>query len=79
MLPKSIYEKFVKGYSEKQWGVAANLLSKNLAKRFDVRIDNEPRLMRHKYQGIPLLGYTDFMRNLLKDIPVILNFVIMLL
>lgn len=74
MMPRLIYEKFVKGYSEKQWGVPARSLSANLAKRFDVREDDEPRLMRHKYQGIPSQGYAALMRNLLSGIPVLLNF-----
>ncbi len=73
MMPRLIYEKFVKGYSEKQWGVPATALSAGLAKRFDVREDDEPRLMRHKYQGIPIGGYTRLMRSLMKGIPVVLN------
>jgi UDP-galactopyranose mutase len=51
-----IYEKFVKGYSEKQWGVPAVGLSASLARRFDVRADDEPRLFRHKWQGLPIKG-----------------------
>ena len=74
IMPRLIYEKFVKGYTEKQWGVPAKALSANLAKRFDVRQDDEPRLMRHKYQGIPSQGYSGLMSNMLADIPVILNF-----
>jgi UDP-galactopyranose mutase len=74
MMPKIVYEKFVRGYSEKQWGVKATELSANLAKRFDVRLDDEPRLMRHTHQGIPRLGYSDMMKNMLKGIPIILNF-----
>ncbi|HEX8618737.1 MAG TPA: UDP-galactopyranose mutase [Thermoanaerobaculia bacterium] len=74
LMPRVIYEKFVKGYSEKQWGVEARTLSAGLAKRFDVREDDEPRLMRHKYQGIPSEGYAAFTRNLLAGIPVVLNF-----
>lgn len=73
MMPPLIYEKFVKGYTEKQWGVPARSLSANLAGRFDVREDDEPRLKRHRYQGIPLPGYAHFMRNLLNGIPLILN------
>jgi UDP-galactopyranose mutase len=73
MMPRAIYEKFVKGYSEKQWGVPATALSANLAKRFDVREDDEPRLVRHKFQGIPENGYTVFMEEMLKGIPVIVN------
>ncbi len=73
MMPAPIYAKFVKGYSEKQWGVPAASLSAELARRFDVRDDDEPRLMRHRFQGIPTLGYTGFMRALLTGIPVLLN------
>ena len=74
IMPRLIYEKFIKGYSEKQWGVPARGLQANLAKRFDVREDDEPRLMRHKYQGIPVKGYAGFMQTMLKGIPVLLNF-----
>lgn len=73
MMPRLIYEKFVKGYTEKQWGVPVHTLSAGLAKRFDVREDDEPRLVRHKYQGIPADGYAAFMRNMLAGIPVMLN------
>jgi len=74
MMPESIYKKFVKGYTEKQWGVPAKELSADLAGRFDVRTDEDPRLKRHKYQGIPLHGYAAFMQAMLSGIPVILNF-----
>lgn len=73
MMPESIYQKFVKGYTEKQWGVKATELSADLAKRFDVREDDEPRLMRHKFQGIPLNGYASFTEKLIEGIPLILN------
>ena len=73
MMPRVVYEKFVKGYSEKQWGVPARHLAAELAKRFDVREDDEPRLMRHKHQGIPESGYAGLMRAMLEGIPVLLN------
>lgn len=73
MMPRVIYEKFVKGYTEKQWGVAATSLSAGLARRFDVREDDEPRLVRHRYQGIPENGYAAFMQELLRGIPLLLN------
>jgi UDP-galactopyranose mutase len=73
IMPKLVYEKFVKGYTEKQWGVKAKCLDAGLAKRFDVREDDEPRLMRHTYQGIPVNGYSVFMQNLIDGIPLILN------
>ncbi len=73
MMPRVVYEKFVKGYSEKQWGVPAATLSATLAKRFDVREDDEPRLMRHTFQGVPEDGYTAFMSKLLDGIRVVVG------
>jgi len=73
-IPRSVYEKFVKGYTEKQWGVPARMLSAGLAERFVVREDSSPQLKQHKYQGLPENGYTDFMHKLLKGIPITLNF-----
>ena len=73
LMPRLVYEKFVKGYSEKQWGVPPRELAAGLVNRFDVRKDDEPRLARHKYQGIPENGYADFMRQMLAGIPVLLN------
>ena len=72
-MPAPIYEKFVRGYTEKQWGVPARELSPDLAKRFDVRDDDDPRLMRQAFQGIPQKGYAHFVRALLGNIPVLLN------
>lgn len=73
MMPRLVYEKFVKGYTEKQWGVPASALAASLAKRFDVRADGETRLVRHKYQGIPREGYAALMWNMLQGIPVVLD------
>jgi UDP-galactopyranose mutase len=73
MMPKLVYEKFVRGYTEKQWGVPATVLSADLARRFDVREDDEPRLVRHRFQGLPDRGYAHFMSELLCGIPVVLN------
>jgi UDP-galactopyranose mutase len=74
MMPRLVYDRFVRDYSEKQWGVPARALRKDLAGRFDVRKDGETRLSRHRYQGIPLRGYAAFMRSLLAGIPVELGF-----
>ena len=73
MMPALIYEKFVKGYSEKQWGVPAHTLATSLARRFDVRQDDQPRLVSHRFQGLPTDGYAGFARNLFDGIPVLLN------
>ena len=73
LMPRLVYEKFVKGYNEKQWGVPPATLAAGLIKRFDVRADDEPRLMRHQHQGIPKEGYAMLMQRMLKGIAVLLN------
>ena len=70
MMPEAIYTKFVKGYSEKQWGVPASELSATLARRFDVREGDDARLMRHEHQGIPEKGYAFLMTEMLRGIEV---------
>ena len=73
MMPRLVYEKFVKTYTEKQWGVPASQLSPLLARRFNMRQDDEPRLTRHKYQGLPEGGYASLMQNMLAHIPIVLG------
>jgi UDP-galactopyranose mutase len=70
MMPRLIYEKFVKGYTEKQWGVPACSLSPALARRIDFRADDNPYFKLHKYQGLPRDGYAALMENMLEGIPV---------
>lgn len=75
LMPRLVYEKFVKEYNEKQWGVPAHTLSAKLCGRFDVRHDDEPRLKPNaKYQGIPEPGYAEWTGRMLAGIPVILHY-----
>ena len=75
LMPRLIYENFVKGYTEKQWGVPARSLSAALCQRFDVRQDDNPYLHpRHKYQGIPTEGYSRMIERVLEGIPVVTSF-----
>ncbi len=73
IMPRVIYEKFVRNYTEKHWGVAARSLDPGLAGRFHVHEDDDPRLVRHKHQGIPVGGYANFISNMLSGVPLILN------
>lgn len=74
LMPRSVYETFVKEYNEKQWGVSASTLSADLCTRFDVRANDEPRLKPDaKHQGLPVLGYEALMQSMLRGIPLILN------
>ncbi|MEO5680378.1 MAG: UDP-galactopyranose mutase, partial [Acidimicrobiales bacterium] len=70
MMPEAVYRSFVKGYTEKQWGVPAATLSAELAGRFDVRDDDDRRLKRQRHQGIPVGGYARLMEAMLDGIPV---------
>ncbi len=75
LMPRAIYEKFIKEYNEKQWGVPAHTLTADLCKRFDVRADDEPVLKPDcKHQGIPLKGYAYLMQQMTEGIPVELGF-----
>jgi len=72
-LPRAIYEHFIKGYTEKQWGVPARTLSAELANRIQLRNDDDTRLMRHKHQGLPSRGYTAFIARMLEGIPLLMQ------
>lgn len=75
LMPRAIYEKFVKEYNEKQWGVPAPQLAASLCTRFDVRLGDEPRLTpARKHQGIPVAGYAELMRRMIDGIPTLLDF-----
>jgi UDP-galactopyranose mutase len=71
MMPQPVYEKFVKFYTAKQWGVPPHTLAAGLAGRFDVRADGDVRLKTSRHQGIPRGGYNLFMRRMLDAIPVV--------
>lgn len=69
-MPRTIYERFVRGYTEKQWGVPARFLDPRLARRIEVRADEDDRLKRSRYQGLPVEGYASLMRKMVDGIPV---------
>lgn len=74
LMPELIYEKFVKRYNEKQWGVPAHRLEAALCRRFDVRLDDNPFLTpKAKHQGIPTEGYSKMVERMLAGIPLLLN------
>lgn len=68
-----IYEKLVKGYTEKQWGRPCKELPAFIIKRLPVRFTFDNNYFNALYQGIPMGGYTQMVENLLKDIEVRLN------
>ena len=68
-----IYEKLVKGYTEKQWGRPCTELPSFIIKRLPVRLTFDNNYFNALYQGIPIGVYTKLIENLLGDIEVRLN------
>ena len=68
-----IYEKLIKGYTEKQWGRPCNELPAFIIKRLPVRLTFDNNYFNALYQGIPVGGYTQMIANMLQDIEVQLN------
>ena len=73
LVGKTIYEKLVKGYTEKQWGQKANELPAFIIKRLPVRFTYENNYFNDLYQGIPIGGYTKIIQKMLEGIEVRLN------
>ena len=65
-----IYEKLVKGYTEKQWGRPCRELPAFIIKRLPVRLTFDNNYFNALYQGIPIGGYTKMVENLLDGIEV---------
>ena len=68
-----IYEKLVKGYTEKQWGRPCKELPAFIIKRLPVRFTFDNNYFNALYQGIPVGGYTKMVQNMLDGIEVRLN------
>ena len=68
-----IYEKLIKGYTEKQWGRKCNQLPAFIIKRLPVRLTFDNNYFNALYQGIPVGGYTKMVANMLDGIEVRLN------
>ena len=73
-MPRSVYDAFVKGYTQKQWGVAPASLSSALAKRFRLQQGSENRLTpKARFQGLPAEGYRMFIEKMLQGIPTLIE------
>ena len=70
LVGRDIYEKLVKGYTEKQWGRACDQLPAFIIKRLPVRFTYDNNYFNALYQGIPVGGYTKMVEELLKGIEV---------
>lgn len=73
LVGRTIYEKLVKGYTEKQWGKPATELPSFIIKRLPVRFTYDNNYFNDPYQGIPVGGYTAMVEKLLEGVEVRLN------
>lgn len=70
LVGRDVYEKLVKGYTEKQWGRSCRELPAFIIKRLPVRFTYDNNYFTDRYQGIPIGGYTRIIEKLLGGIPV---------
>ena len=73
LVGRTIYEKLVKGYTEKQWNRDCRDLPAFIIKRLPVRLIYDNNYFNDRYQGIPIGGYTKMVENMLKGVEVRLN------
>lgn len=73
LVGRDIYEKLIKGYTEKQWGRKCTELPAFIIKRIPVRLVYDNNYFNDKFQGIPVGGYTQIVERMLSGIDVRLN------
>ena len=65
LVGRDVYEKLVRGYTEKQWGRSCTELPASIIKRLPVRFTYDNNYFNDRYQGIPVEGYTALVEKLL--------------
>lgn len=70
LVGKDIYEKLVKGYTEKQWGRPCKELPASIIKRIPVRMTYDNNYFNDRFQGIPIGGYTPIIEKMLSGVAV---------
>ncbi|MDE5575205.1 MAG: UDP-galactopyranose mutase, partial [Bacteroidales bacterium] len=73
LIGKDIYEKLIKGYTEKQWGRACTELPAFIIRRLPVRFVFDNNYFNDKYQGIPIGGYNRLIEGLLSGVDTEVN------
>ena len=73
LVGRTIYEKLIKGYTEKQWNRDCKDLPAFIIKRLPVRLIYDNNYFNDKYQGIPIGGYTKLVEKMLNGIEIRLN------
>lgn len=70
LVGKDVYEKLIKGYTEKQWGRDCKELPSFIIKRLPLRFTYDNNYFNDRYQGIPIGGYTKIIEKMLEGTPV---------
>ncbi|MBR6379194.1 MAG: UDP-galactopyranose mutase [Fibrobacter sp.] len=70
LVGRDVYEKLIKGYTEKQWGRKCSELPAFIIKRLPVRLVYDNNYFNDKYQGIPVGGYTQIVEKMLDGVEV---------
>jgi UDP-galactopyranose mutase len=70
---RTLYQMFIAGYTEKQWGKHPSMLPASIIKRLPIRTSFDDNYYFDKYQGIPIGGYTQIFEQLLRGSDVILG------
>lgn len=73
LVGKDVYEKLIKGYTEKQWGRKCTDLPAFIIKRLPLRFTYDNNYFNDRYQGIPFGGYTNIIEKMLNNIDMKLN------
>ena len=73
LVGKDIYQKLIKGYTEKQWGKDCKDLPSFIIRRLPVRFTYNNNYFNDRYQGIPIGGYTQIIEKMLGNSDVLLN------
>lgn len=73
LVGRDVYEKLIKGYTEKQWGRPCTELPAFIIKRLPLRFTYDNNYFNDRYQGIPIGGYTPIIEKMLSGIEVRLN------
>lgn len=66
MVGRELYEAFLKGYTQKQWGCPPSELPASILKRLPLRFDYDDNYFHHQYQGMPRNGYTELVSRILE-------------
>lgn len=73
LVGRDIYEKLIRGYTEKQWGRSCTELPAFIIRRLPVRFTYDNNYFNDRYQGVPLGGYTSIIEKMLKGAEIRLN------